>query len=219
MDEIESAASPLDLRDAAAALDAVGLALPRLCQPDLKRARRRRRRQRIVTGAAGLALLAAGLPAAAGYPSLHTGWFDPLNHHEFLRLNSPDGVAEVKRFEPRYPLPPDGSWTTIEQYVVNKEPAELGEESDFELMTADSAHCQWMGAWLSAHAAGDAAAEARAVTVLSNAQQWIMSNGQPDVFASNGVAEQLAAQIRVGDPTLTRELYDANGCLDIGPAT
>jgi len=117
--------------------------------------RSRRRRHRILAGAAGLSILAAAAPAAANYIRLHTGHYgvDGSHYAEFLNLNSPEGIRLLHHYETQYPLPPGGSWNSMEQRFLSG-PAGLGQAGVFEEAVGGEAQCQWTRAWLDADASG-----------------------------------------------------------------
>ena len=206
------------------ALDDLGSALPSMLRPaDLVRARRRRRRQRILTGAAGLALLASATPAAASHLGLHTGLFgdDGGHYGELLNLGSPEAIPVLRKYEQEYPLPAGGSWAVLEQRWQSPTNAMLqgqGQAGILEEAAGLESQCQWEGSWLSAHAGGDARTAATAVRVLAEIPTWHVITAYDADGGMVTQARQVAEGAARGDTTLPQQDFSVN-CTDVRPGT
>jgi hypothetical protein len=222
---IERAAPQVDVAALTPELDELGAAFGSMLRPELTlvRARRRRRRQRILTGAAGLAILAGTAPAAAGYLGLHTGVFGTDGNHygEFLNLGSPAALPLLRHYEEQYPLPAGGTWTVMEGRWTKAASgsAGVGQAGILEEAAGLESQCQWEGSWLAAHASGDRATESRAGQVLAEIPRWHVITAYAD---SSGGVVQLASQVaeaaRLGHPALVQQVFTAN-CTDVKPGT
>jgi hypothetical protein len=166
-----------------------------------------RRRRRLVAVGAGLAaVVAVGVPAAAGGLGAHTGVVGrggEDGHSERLRLDAPDIGAVYAEYTSRHPLPPGGSWDPFLARMTRPD-AELGEASEEVVAqwVAWEARCQWERAWLR----GEPAAQ----DTLDAMTTWPEFTANDADGQGAKILRRIAATTRAGDDTALKQDLKAN---------
>lgn len=178
----------------------------------------RRSSRRLIAVGAGLCLsVAVAVPAAAALFTSHTGIFynggGEAGRGENLVLGAPDVVDVYRKHLAAYPLPPQGTWDKLLYRAAHPRPdvemVSTATESVVEGWVAFESQCQWQRYWITSHTANDAAAMARAQTVLDAIPDWAITKAQDGGNMASSERE-LAAQTRHGDATLITQDVKAN---------
>jgi len=160
--------------------------------------------------------VAVAVPAAAELFTSHTGTYShggESGHGENLLLGAPDIIGVYRKHLADYPLPPQGTWDKLLYRAANPRPdvemVSTATEEVVEGWVAFESQCQWQKYWITSHTANDAAAMARAQTVLDAIPDWVITKAQDGGNMASSERE-LAAQTRHGDATLITQDVKAN---------
>jgi hypothetical protein len=175
--------------------------------------RRRKSRRTIASLALAATLLVGGATAAAaGWSSVHTGFFghegDTENDaSEFLDLGADDAPQVAARLAVGIPFAPGDSAAAYIPGLVSGRG--LMQADGIRSYLTSDALCGWWGAWLQSDREGDVAARARATSVLRDAPTW------PIVVQNDGGGtvtfyEQIAASAERGDGAIVQQAFTAN---------
>ncbi|GAA3656165.1 hypothetical protein [Microbacterium marinilacus] len=192
----------------------------------VRRARPHRppRRRRVFWAAALAALVVVGVPVGAvatGFAA-RTGWFGSPNpgddrgsffstesdDTEWLDLGADDLPDVVASLYPEWlPLAPGVTREALTARVVDALAHDdaLAQETLVRRTFESEAYRDWIGAWIAAHDAGDAAARARATEVLGEAAGW------PAMVATDGggvtdTMHAFARRVATGDAEAAQAL-------------
>lgn len=192
----------------------------------LPRTASRRRRARVAQGV--LAVAATLALTAAGWATIraHTGLFGHAGREEgpgeLIRLDAPDAAAAVDRLGARVTLPPGHSFAGWKTANLRGEsgtgaPGVLMTESGITAALSVDAACQWTAYWVDAYRTSDAAAMARAESVLRAIPDW------PAVVASDptgnvrALLRRRAAGATAHDPAVFTDEFHINCPAQAGP--
>lgn len=188
------------------------------------RPQRPARRRWLIWATALGAIAVVGIPAGAVATGLaaHTGWFGSPNpgddrgavvstesdDTEWLNLAADDLPTVVASLYPEWlPLAPGVTADALTARVTDAMAQQnaLAQETLVRRTYEYEAYRDWIGAWITAHSAGDSAGQAAAATVLTEAADW------PAMVATDGggvtdVMRAFAERIAAGDADAAQAL-------------